>query len=249
MKRLIIFVASTMCMVAGAAQAGGFSQRISADVGMGMYRTVPPPDMLLVMAVGHGNMVNDYAVVWKLAAKSFQKKFDGAMISRLLEPIRSVGLNHHALTVVTPQFQEVRIDDAGSLRLAGVFALQPRRLEFRLLFEAEEDGWRLAGMAFAVLPPAVVPPLPPQAGLLQPRTITLTPLAQPLPLAKPATVAPEVKPKRADASGRLEDFSRSAIAGQSLPQRPALDQLAPSSVADLRNTPLISGEVAVVSSE
>lgn len=247
MKRLIVGVSSALFLLAGPRTAIAQAQRISADIGIGTYRPVPPPDMLLVMvrstllAVGHGNLVNDYAVVWKLAAKSFQKKFDGATISKLLEPIRTVGLNHHALAVATPQFQEVRIDDAGSLRMTGVVALQQRRLEFRLLFEAEEDGWRLSGMAFAALPPAEVSPAPQQSVPTTPQYIVVPPLIAPTPpgkpQAKPVTVTPEVKPKRADATERLESFSRTAVAAHLQPQLPALEQLGPLSVAETRTAP------------
>jgi len=100
-------------------------------------------------AVEQANETNDYDVLFKLGAQSFQSANPPARLAQLFAPLRPYNLN--AAMVLEPKFIEApHLLPDQKLAMKGVFDVQGKQILFSLIYTPEAGHWRLFGIGVQV---------------------------------------------------------------------------------------------------
>jgi hypothetical protein len=167
---------SSSCL-AGAKAAPTTSQRTAVQPAPAPARTAPPaapppgasapviglPQALILVrsnlaALQAADQTGDYRVLYEMGAHDFQTANPPEKLASIFAHLRSYNLN--AVLIDTPVFYQAPfVDPAGRLNIKGYFLKDGYRLEFLLMFQAEQGTWKLFGIGADVsaTPPAKAP--------------------------------------------------------------------------------------------
>ncbi len=109
-------------------------------------------------ALQAADQTGDYRVLYEMGARAFQTANPPDRLAGIFAHLRSYNLN--AVLIDTPTFyQPPFIDQAGRLNMKGFFLKDGFRVEFLLIFQAEQGAWKLFGIGADVsaVPPAKTP--------------------------------------------------------------------------------------------
>jgi hypothetical protein len=96
-------------------------------------------------ALQAADQTGDYRVLYEMGAPGFQAANPPERLATVFAHLRSYNLN--AVLVDTPTFtQPPVVDRAGRLNMKGYFLRDGYRVDFLLIFEAEQGTWKLFGM-------------------------------------------------------------------------------------------------------
>ena len=109
-----------------------------------------------IVALQHANDTGNYSVLLEIAAPAFQAVNSPGGLSSVFADLRTRKLDLDAVAIVNPNLhQPPVIDDDGMLRLVGFFEASAVPVDFDLVFQWMNPGWRLFGIA---LQPAAARP-------------------------------------------------------------------------------------------
>jgi hypothetical protein len=120
---------------------------------------VPSPEALLMMirstliALHHGNVTGNYAVLRELSAPGFQTANSAANLNQIFTNLRTQRINLTPVLFLTPELtQGPAISENGMLTMTGFLATQPLRINFQLAFQAVDGVWRPFGIGINPVP-------------------------------------------------------------------------------------------------
>jgi hypothetical protein len=153
------FTLAALFSVDAAAQQAGSQASMAAAAPAPKQFVVPSPETLLVMirstliALHHGNITGNYAVLRELSAPGFQTANSAASLSQIFANLRTQGINLAPVLLLTPELtQGPAISDNGMLSMTGFLATQPLRINFQLAFQAVDGVWRPFGIGINPTP-------------------------------------------------------------------------------------------------
>ncbi len=114
---------------------------------------VPSPEAMTIMirssllALSHANLTNNYSVLSALGAPEFRTANPPAKLAELFASFRANNIDLAPLSLVQPQLSQAPRFEGGKLRLTGLFATLPMRVNYDLTFEPTNGQWKLFGLA------------------------------------------------------------------------------------------------------
>lgn len=112
------------------------------------------------IAVNQANLTNDYTVLHRLGASSFQREQTPDGLGRALTPFREGRIDLSGAVVTAPVWSaEPRIAD-GILHLEGHYPTQPKQVWFYYDFALEGGAWRPVGVGLSLDGPVRIPQQP-----------------------------------------------------------------------------------------
>lgn len=132
-----------------------------------VVRDLPlPPDPIkglliqnALIALNQANLANDYGVLLKNAAPSFQKVNTMAGLSDRFRGFRDAKIDLSPLVLLNPQLTAAPTMKGNVLHLVGMLPSAPMRTNFDLFFEWDGAHFRLAGLSVG-LQAAPIQPAP-----------------------------------------------------------------------------------------
>ena len=125
---------------------------------------VPQPEILLILvrsaliALDHANRTGNYTVLRELGGPGLQQN-SSAQLNNAFASLRAQNVDLLPVAVVTPQLTETpSVSAEGLLQLFGVFPMQPRPIEFHVVYQPVNGQWKLFGLTVSLAPPRVPPP-------------------------------------------------------------------------------------------
>src|SRR5262245_4110108 len=117
---------------------------------------VPQPEVLLVLirsaliGLDHANRTGNYSVLRELGGPALQRLSSG-QLSTVFANLRANNVDLLAAAILTPQLvEQPAVSPEGILQLAGFFPTQPRRIEFRIVYQPAGGQWKLAGLSVSI---------------------------------------------------------------------------------------------------
>jgi hypothetical protein len=153
MRHLMIVMAA-LALVAGPADAAKTKAAPApAPAAPATAPAGPPigyPQALILIranlaALEQANETGDYDVLYRLGARGFQAANPPARLAQLFGPLRAYNLN--AAMVLEPRFIDApHLLADHKLAMRGLFDVGGKRIEFGMIFTAEDGHWRLFGI-------------------------------------------------------------------------------------------------------
>lgn len=113
-----------------------------------------PPDAIkglliqnALIGLNQANLANDYGVLLKNAAPSFQKVNTAPGLSNQFQGFRDAKIDLSPLVLLNPELTRQPTMTGNVLHLVGMLPSAPMRTDFDLLFEWDGARFRLAGLA------------------------------------------------------------------------------------------------------
>lgn len=138
---------------------------------------VPKPEVLLLLvrsaliALDHANRTGNYTVLRELGGPGLQQN-SSAQLSNAFASLRAQNVDLLPVAVVTPQLTKTpSVSAEGLLELFGLFPMQPRPVEFHIVYQPVNGQWKLFGLTVrlaapqASAPESAVTPNAPKAAL------------------------------------------------------------------------------------
>lgn len=130
-----------------------------------------PPDAIkglliqnALIGLNQANLANDYGVLLKNAAPSFQKVNTAPGLSNQFQGFRDAKIDLSPLVLLNPELTRQPTMTGNVLHLVGMLPSAPMRTDFDMLFEWDGARFRLAGLSVGLqaVPAPGKPAMPPK---------------------------------------------------------------------------------------
>jgi hypothetical protein len=125
---------------------------------------VPQPEVLLVLirsaliGLDHANRTGNYTVLRELGGPGLQQN-SSAQLSNAFSSLRAQNVDLLPVAIVTPQITKTpSVSAEGLLQLVGVFPMQPRPIEFHIVYQPVNGQWKLFGLTVRLVAPQASAP-------------------------------------------------------------------------------------------
>jgi hypothetical protein len=115
-----------------------------------------------LLTLNDANRSGNYSVLRDLAAPGFRDKHSPADLAVIFTDLRERHFDLFSAALIAPELSVAPHEEAGLLRLTGIFPTRPLQIRFDLLFQKVESQWRLFGISVQT------PHAPPLAALGKP---------------------------------------------------------------------------------
>ncbi len=130
---------------------------------------LPPAEAMIILirstvvALGHANATNNYAVLHQLGSDTFRKANTPVRLQQVFTPFRASQIDMNPVVYLTPQLTQAPAMMQGRLHLVGFFPSQPMQINFDLLFEPSQGRWKLFGLGMNLTEPPLATPIQPRS--------------------------------------------------------------------------------------
>ena len=139
-------------------------QQAQPQTPVGPRPSVPSDDVLLLLirstliALNQANVTGNYSVLRDLAAPSFKEANSADKLAQVFAKMRERKLDLSLILVIQPKlYRRAEIGPKGILRITGFFEMEPKPINFDLMFQAVQGRWRLFGIVASPAGPQQVP--------------------------------------------------------------------------------------------
>jgi len=144
-----------ICLVLLIAVSAVFGTTASAEVSG--EQSVHPLTLVLVkstlIAVNHGNISGNYAVLRELGSQRFQQTHTPADLAASFAELRGNNIDLSPILVTGPQLTKPPVQDQeGRLHLEGYCPLLHDTIRFHLVYQTLAHGWLIDHISIAIVP-------------------------------------------------------------------------------------------------